>query len=146
MLEQPVLIFAVPAVGGSTRRLNVGDSIGLGAEHAEKRFRMHCPCPNFDIVGLLNHTSSIAPIFLQLKDEVLKCRAFYGFRFYFRFQRFHSLPFQKFFWRSISSQYGVPEYLMYNLRFLLWDPLEDFLSTIGPMFLSGPYVQLKVLL
>jgi hypothetical protein len=76
MLEEAVGIFAIPSVGGPTRRLHVHDAIGFWPEHAKKGFGMHRPCPDFDIVRLLDHAASISPIFLQLKDEVLKCRAF----------------------------------------------------------------------
>ena len=76
VLEQPVWILAVPSVGWPTRRLDVGDAIGLGSKHTEKGFGMHRPCPNFNVIRLLDHAPSITPIFLQLEDEVLKSRAF----------------------------------------------------------------------
>ena len=146
MLEEAVGIFAVSTVGGPTRRLHVGHTIRLGPEHAEEGFGMHRPCPNLHVVGLLDDTSSVAPIFLQLKDEVLKCGALQDFRLYFRFQRFHPLPFQMLSWRLIPSRCDAPEYLMHNLRFLLRERLEDFLSTNAPMFHLELNVQLKVLL
>jgi hypothetical protein len=75
VLEETVWILAVPPVGGPTRRLDVSDAIRVRPEHTEKRFGVHRPCPNLNVVGLLDYAPSIAPIFLQLKDEVLKCRA-----------------------------------------------------------------------
>jgi len=48
----------------------------LGPEHTEKRFGVHRPCPDLDIVGLLDYAASIAPILLQLKYQVLKRGAF----------------------------------------------------------------------
>ena|ERR1700694_617282 len=146
VLEQPVWILTVASVGGPTRRLDVGDTIGLGSEHTEKGLGMHCPCPNLNVIRLLDHAPSITPIFLQLEDEVLKCRAFYGFRLHFRFHRFHFLPFQMFFWRLVSSRCGSPEHLMHSLRFPLRDRLADFPSTICPRFPTRRSVQLKVLL
>jgi len=46
---------------------------------------VHGPCPNFDVIRLLNDASVIAPVLLQLKDEVLKGRAFEYLMFFFNF-------------------------------------------------------------
>jgi hypothetical protein len=76
VFKKTIWIFAVPAVGGPTRRLDVGDTIGFGAKHTEECFGMHRPCPDFHIVWLLDDAPSITPVFLQLKNEVLKRGAF----------------------------------------------------------------------
>ena len=78
VFEEAIGILAVASVGGPTRGLNIGDAIRVGPKHAEERFGVHGPCPDFDIIGLLNDAAEIAPIFLQLKDEILKCRAFFN--------------------------------------------------------------------
>ena len=85
MLKKAIRIFAIASVGGPTRRLDVHDLIRPGPQDAKKCFRVHGPCPNFDIIRLLNDASVIAPVLLQLKDEVLKGRPFEYLMFFFNF-------------------------------------------------------------
>jgi len=74
MFKEPIRIFAIATVGGPTRRLNIGDAVWLRSQNPEKCLRMHGARADLNIVRLLNHAASIAPILLQLKDEILKRR------------------------------------------------------------------------
>ena len=81
MFEEPIRVLPVATVGGPTRRLNVCNAVGLRTQNPEKGFRVHRARSNLDVIRLLNHAPSIAPIFLQLKDQVLKCRPFLNLTF-----------------------------------------------------------------
>ena len=73
VLEKSVGIFAVPTVGGPTRRLNIYDLVRPRTKDAKKGFRVHRSRTNLDVIGLLNHAAVVSPVVLQLKDQVLKC-------------------------------------------------------------------------
>ncbi len=72
MLIEAVGILAVSAVGGTARGLHVGDTVGLGAEDAEKSFRRHGAGADFDIERLLQDAALASPELLQFEDEFLK--------------------------------------------------------------------------
>jgi hypothetical protein len=76
VLKKTVWVFAVATVGGPTRRLNVSDPVRVRTQDTKKRLRMHSASANLNVIWLLKHASSIAPVLLQLKDEVLKSRPF----------------------------------------------------------------------
>src|SRR6266404_1916788 len=86
MLVQPVGIFAVAPVGGPTARLRVCHTIRSRSEHAQKRFRVHRPCPDLHIVGLLQHAALPNPKLRQFQNQILKWDTNSLLRFYFRFQ------------------------------------------------------------
>src|SRR6266404_5942658 len=86
MLVQPVGIFAVAPVGGPTARLRVCHAICCRSEHAQERLRVHRPCPDFHIVGLLQHTALPHPKLRQLQNQILKCDSKSLLMFYFKFQ------------------------------------------------------------
>src|SRR5258708_6820347 len=86
MLVQPVRIFSVATVGGPTARLSVRHAIGSGPEHAQEGFRMHCPCPDFHIVRLLQHAALPYPELRQFQNQILKCDPDSLLKFYFNFQ------------------------------------------------------------
>jgi hypothetical protein len=85
VFKKAIRILAVASVGGPTRRLDVHNLIRPGTQHAKECFRVHGPCPNFDVIRLLNDASVIAPVLLQLKDEVLKGGPFKYLMFFFNF-------------------------------------------------------------
>jgi hypothetical protein len=85
VFKKAIRIFAIASVGGPTRWLDVHDLIRPGAQNAKKCFRVHGPCANFDVIRLLNDTPIIAPVMLQLKDEVLECGPFEYLMFFFKF-------------------------------------------------------------
>jgi hypothetical protein len=68
MFIESIGVFAVAAVGGPTTRLDIADTIRIGAEDAEERFRMHRAGTNFDIVGLLEDASFPHPEMRELQD------------------------------------------------------------------------------
>ena len=72
VLEEPVGILAVAAVGGAARGLRVADLVGLGAEDAQKRLRRHGAGADFDVVGLLENASALGPEGLQAEEQFLK--------------------------------------------------------------------------
>src|SRR5882672_9311766 len=72
VFKKAIRIFAIASVGGPTRWLDVHDLIRPGAQNAKECFRVHGPCANFYVVRLLNDTPVIAPVLLQMKDELLK--------------------------------------------------------------------------
>src|ERR1700682_3332354 len=87
MLVEPIGIFSIATVGGPTTGLHVPDAIGTGAEHAEKRFRMHGARADFHVVGLLEDASLLYPELGELQDQVLKVESLRPLlKFYFNFQ------------------------------------------------------------
>jgi hypothetical protein len=60
-----VRIFAVTSVGGSARWFYVGDIVGFGTKASEQGGRVESPGAHFDIIGLLNDTTVIVPIFFN---------------------------------------------------------------------------------
>jgi hypothetical protein len=72
MLIEAIRVFAVAAVGGPTARLDIADAIGMGAEDAEERFRMHRAGTDFDIVGLLEDAALLCPEVRKLQDQILE--------------------------------------------------------------------------
>jgi hypothetical protein len=79
MLEEPVWIFTIPAVGGPARGLDIGNPVRVRPQDAKIRLRMHCASSNLDVVRLLDYAASVSPIALKLKYEILKCGAFFNF-------------------------------------------------------------------
>ena len=87
VLVESIGVLAITTVGGPTTRLHVSDAIGLRAENAEKRFRVHRARPHFHIVGLLKHAPLLYPELRELKDQVLEGQPLRPlFKFYFNFQ------------------------------------------------------------
>ena len=72
MLEEPVGILAVAAVGRTPRGLGIAHLVGLGPQHAQKRLRRHGASAHFDIVGLLQHAAAFRPKALQAEQQLLK--------------------------------------------------------------------------
>jgi hypothetical protein len=60
-----VRIFAVTSVSGSARRFYIGDIVRFGTEASEQGGRIESAGAHFDIVGLLNYTTVIVPIFFN---------------------------------------------------------------------------------
>ena len=71
-LVQAVGILAVAPVRRPARGLNVGHFVWVWPEHTQKGFGRHSAGANFDIVGLLQHTSAFRPEGLQMQDEALE--------------------------------------------------------------------------
>ena len=61
VLVQAIGIFAVATVGGPTTRLNVGDTVWIRAENAEKGFWVHGTRADFNVVGLLENATLLYP-------------------------------------------------------------------------------------
>ena len=61
VLEQPIGILAVAAIGRPPRGLHVGHVVGLRPKHAQKGLRGHRARAHFDVVGLLQDTSALRP-------------------------------------------------------------------------------------
>src|SRR4029077_15275248 len=59
-------------VGGTARRLHVGGAPRFRTHSAQKRRCMERPGTHFHIVGLQHDATSIRPVFLQCKNQVLK--------------------------------------------------------------------------
>lgn len=76
MLKQAIRIFSVSTVGGPTRRLSIRDAVRVRAQDSEERLRVHRAGTDFNIIRLLKYAPSIAPVLLQLKDEILERRPF----------------------------------------------------------------------
>ena len=96
MFVQTIRILAIATVGGSAARLHVGNAIRRVAEYAEKSFRVHGACTDFDIVRLLKDAATLAPKFRKLQNQILKGQALLllctmrtrsaRLKFYFNFQ------------------------------------------------------------
>src|SRR6266849_8991301 len=87
MLVEAIGIFAIATVGGPTTRLHVPDAIGIGAQYAKKRFRMHGAGPDFHVVRLLENAALLHPELGELQDQVLEGKSLRPFlKFYFNFQ------------------------------------------------------------
>jgi hypothetical protein len=72
VLVEAVRILAIAAVGGAAARLNVGDAVRIGAEHAEKGLGTHRAGPHFHVVGLLNHAAPVGPELFEFEDRLLE--------------------------------------------------------------------------
>src|SRR5882762_6696849 len=87
MLVKSIGIFSIATVGGPTTRLHVADAIGAGAEHPEKRFRMHGAGADFHVVRLLEDAALLHPELGELQGQILEVESPLSFlRFYFNFQ------------------------------------------------------------
>ena len=61
VLVQAIGVLAIATVGGPTARLHVGDTIGSGAQDAEKGFGVHGSRADFDVVRLLENATLLHP-------------------------------------------------------------------------------------
>src|ERR1700675_2874485 len=86
MLVQAIGVFAVAPVGGPTARLRIRHAVRCRSEHAQERFWVHRPCPDFHIVRLLQDAALPHPELRQLQNQILKCDPNPFLKFYFRFQ------------------------------------------------------------
>ena len=71
VLEEPVRVLPEAPVGRPPRRLDVGDVPGLGAEHAQKRLRVHRAGAELDIERLLNQAALGSPVVGQFQNQIL---------------------------------------------------------------------------
>jgi hypothetical protein len=72
VLEKAIGIFAVAAIGGAARGLNVTDAVRLGTEHPEESLGRHGSGADLNIVRLLQDATVTGPEILQAKNEFLK--------------------------------------------------------------------------
>ena len=72
VLEEPIRILAIAAVGRASRGLRIADFVRLGPEHAEKGLRGHGACADFDVVRLLQDAAALGPEALQAEEQLLK--------------------------------------------------------------------------
>src|SRR6266849_4651875 len=86
MLVEAIGIFAIATVGGPTTRLHVPDAIGIGAQYAKKRFRIHGAGPHFHVVRLLEDAALLHPKLGELQDQVLERKSLPLLKSYFNFQ------------------------------------------------------------
>jgi hypothetical protein len=68
VLVEAIRILAVASVSGAAAGLNVGDSIGLGAENAEESFGVHGAGTDFHIVWLLEYATLLHPKMRELEN------------------------------------------------------------------------------
>jgi hypothetical protein len=74
VMLQAVGVFAVAAIGRSTRWLHIGGIPGFGTECAQEGGGVKGAGAHFHIVGLQYHAALLGPILLQREDQILKCR------------------------------------------------------------------------
>ena len=72
VLEQPVRILAIAAVGRPARGLHVTHPVGLRTQYAQKGFRRHGSRADFNVIGLLQNASALRPEGLQAENNLLK--------------------------------------------------------------------------
>ena len=72
VLEEPVGVVAVPAVGRSARWLHIGDGPWLGPENPQKCMRAHGAGAYFDDVWLLYGHAALCPVAFHGEYQVLK--------------------------------------------------------------------------
>src|SRR5271166_1927386 len=89
VLEQPVRVLAVTAIGRATRRLHVANVVRLGAEYSQERLGRHGSCADFDVIGLLQDAPVLRPESLQAENQLLKGqRILRGSQMVFLIQRY----------------------------------------------------------
>src|SRR5262249_10872146 len=72
MLMEPVWIFAVATILRPARRLHVGCPPRFGAERAQEGRGVRGACPDFNIVGLQQGATLLAPVILERGNHLLK--------------------------------------------------------------------------
>src|SRR5678815_2724792 len=72
MFEQAIRILAEPPVGRPPRWLHVRDVPVCGAEHPQKRLRVHRAGADLDIERLLQRTPARGPELRQFENQALK--------------------------------------------------------------------------
>ena len=65
IMLKPVGVLAVAPVGGTARRLDIGDIPGLRTEHPKEGGRVEGSGALLDVVGLLNDTTLFGPVILK---------------------------------------------------------------------------------
>jgi hypothetical protein len=65
-------IFTVSTVGRPAAGLRIGGTPGLRTERTEKRGGMECARTHFQIIGLVDDTSTVGPKTMEGQDKVLE--------------------------------------------------------------------------
>jgi hypothetical protein len=65
---EPVGVFPVSPVGGSSRWLHVGHVPGFRAERSQKGRRVERAGPDLEVIGLLEDATLVGPVFVEGKN------------------------------------------------------------------------------
>jgi hypothetical protein len=66
-------VFTVAPIGGPARGFDVGDIVRLRTKASKQGGGVESASAHFDIIGLLDNTTVIVPIFLNSQNQFLKC-------------------------------------------------------------------------
>ena len=72
MLVEAVWIIAGAPVGGPPARLDVGDTVRLGTEHAEEGLGHHGARANLHVIRFLDDAAPLRPVVFQFENDLLK--------------------------------------------------------------------------
>jgi hypothetical protein len=73
---EPVGVFSIAAIRRPPRRFDIGHLPRLRTQDPEEGSGIERPCPNLQIIGLLDDASLICPESLQRKDQFLEIHSF----------------------------------------------------------------------
>jgi len=73
---EPIGVLSIAAIRRPARRFDIGNLPRLRAQDPEEGSRIERPCPNLQIIGLLDDASLICPESFQRKDQFLEIHSF----------------------------------------------------------------------
>ncbi len=72
IMLKPVGVFSIPPVGGTPGWLDVSHIVRLGSEHPEKGRGIESARTDFEVIGLLDESSSVSPELVECKYKFLE--------------------------------------------------------------------------